>query len=123
MLGKVTAERLTGFFRAIIAPTVLLASLLIGEIALADCRKHPNWTAEECANVEKKKLFVGMTREMIDAEKPHSCVRDRHPAHSEPGMVQFLCYTQWDHSVPDHALPYIIHFQLTDGRVSTFSYN
>ena len=107
MLGKVTA-----FFTAIIA--VLLASLLIGAMAQANCRKHPNWTAEECANVEKKKLFVGMTREMIDAEKPHSC---------EPGMIQFLCYTQWDHSVPDHALPYIFHFQLTHGRVSTFSYN
>jgi len=96
----------------------LLASLLISSIAQANCCKHPNWTAEERANVEKKKLFVGMTREMIDAEKPHSCVRDRHPAHSEPGMVQFLCYTQSDHWMPDHALPYVLHFQFTDGRVS-----
>jgi hypothetical protein len=102
---------------------LLLGLSLIGATAQANCRKHPNWTPEECANVEKKKLFVGMTREMIDAEKPHSCVLDKHPAHKEPGMVSFGCYTQWDHSVPDHTLPYIIHFQFTDGRVSAFSYN
>jgi hypothetical protein len=58
---------------------LLLGSLLIGEIAQATRQKHPNWTAEECANVEQKKPFVGMTREMIDAEKPHSCVRDKLP--------------------------------------------
>jgi hypothetical protein len=102
---------------------LLLGSLLIGEIAQATRQKHPNCTAEECANVEQKKLFVGMTREMIDAEKSRSCVRDKHPAHREPDMIQFVCYTQWDHSVLDHALPYIIHFQFTDGRVSAFSYN
>ena len=64
-----------------------------------------------------------MTPEMFDDEKPHSCVLDKHPAHREEGMIQFACYTQWDHSALDHALPYIIHFQFTDGRVSAFSYN
>src|ERR1700688_4279069 len=104
--------------------TVLgLGSLLMGALAQATCQKHSNWTAEECANVEKKILFVGMTREMIVTEKPHSCVLDKHPAHREPGMIQFICYTQWDNSVLDHALPYIIHFQFTAGRVSAFSYN
>jgi hypothetical protein len=102
---------------------LLVGSLLIGAIAQAKCQKHPNWTAEECANVEKKILFVGMTREMIDSEKPHSCVLDKHPAHREPDMIQFVCYTQWDHSVLDHTVPYVIHFQFTDGRVSTFSYD
>jgi hypothetical protein len=38
-------------------------------------------------------------------------------------MIQFVCYMQWDHSALDHALPYIIHFEFTDGRVSAFSYN
>ena len=45
------------------------------------------------------------------------------PAHREPDMIQFVCYMQWDHSALDHALPYIIHFEFTDGRVSAFSYN
>jgi hypothetical protein len=62
-----------------------------GAIAQATCSKQLDWTAQECANVDKKKLFVGMTREMIDAEKPHSCVRGKLPAHREPGMIQFVC--------------------------------
>ncbi|HEV1992498.1 MAG TPA: hypothetical protein VGR34_06505 [Candidatus Dormibacteraeota bacterium] len=104
---------------------LLFASFLActGAMAQKICRKHPDWTAEECANVQAEKIFVGMTREMVDAEKPMSCVLDRHPTHREPGLVQFGCFTQWDHSVPDRAVPYIIHFQFTDGRVSAFSYN
>ena len=73
--------------------------------------------------MEEKKLFVVMTHEMIDAEKPHSRVLDMHPTHREPAMIQFVCYPHWDHSVLDHALPYIIHFQFTDGSVLAFPYN
>ncbi len=78
---------------------LLLGAMLIGAISQATCRKHLNWSQEECANVEKKKLFVGMTREMIDAEKPHSCVLDKHAAHREPDMIQFVCYVQYLHAI------------------------
>ena|SRR2546429_9093543 len=88
------------------------------------CKKHPEWTPGDCASVAKKKLFVGMTREMVDAEKPHSCVRDRHPAHREgPDELSFVCMTQWDHSEPDRTLPYMLHFRFADGRVAAFFYN
>jgi hypothetical protein len=109
--------------KLVIALTLLLVAGISAAAQSKVCRKHPEWTADECANVASKKLFVGMTREMVNAEKPHSCVLDRHPVHRQPGMVQFLCYTQWDHSMPDHTLPYILRFQFTDGRVSAFSYN
>jgi hypothetical protein len=64
-----------------------------------------------------------MTREMIDVEKPRACVRDRHPSHPQPDTVQFLCYSQWDHSEIDHPIPFMVHFQFIDGRVSAISYN
>jgi hypothetical protein len=64
------------------------------------CQKHSEWTAEECANVSEKKLFVGMTREMVNAEKPRSCFLDKHPR--DAGAVQFVCYAQWDRSEPEH---------------------
>jgi hypothetical protein len=105
---------------------LILLLALAGTAARAQskaCRKHPEWTTQECALVARKKLFVGMTREMIDAEKPRSCVRDRHPAHPEAGMVSFVCETQWDRSEPDHTLPFMLHFKLADGRVTAFFYN
>ena len=95
----------------------------IAKKQLACMEKHPAWTETECKNVSDRKPFVGMTREMIDAEKPHSCIFDKHPAHKEAGLVSFGCFTQWDHSTADRTLPYMIHFQMTDGRVSAFFYN
>jgi hypothetical protein len=109
--------------KLVLAVAILLVVGLPANAQSTVCQKHPNWTAEECANVVKKKLFVGMTQEMIDAEKPRSCVRDRHPSHREPDTVQFLCYTQWDHSELDHTLPFMVHFKFIDGRVSAISYN
>jgi hypothetical protein len=103
---------------------MLLGSLLIATGVMGQakvCRKHPEWTETECKNVADKKLFVGMTREMIDAEKPRNCIRDRHPR--DRGALQFICYSQWDRSEPEHLYPYLLHFELVDGRVSAFSYN
>ena len=62
-----------------------------------------------------------MTREMVNAEKPRSCVLDKHPR--DTGTLQFVCYVQWDRSEPEHLYPYFLHFKFIDGRVSAFFYN
>lgn len=113
-------------------PGMKITRVLILLLALAGttasqqkiCKKHPDWTAEECAKVASKKLFVGMTWEMINAEKPHSCVRNRHPANPQgPDAVSFICYAQWDHSEQDRIVPFMLHFKLAGGRVTEFFYN
>jgi hypothetical protein len=43
------------------------------------CAQHPTWSADDCLSVVEHRLFVGMTREMVLAERPLSCLRQTGP--------------------------------------------
>jgi hypothetical protein len=67
------------------------------------CAKHPTLTAGNCLDVAQHKLTIGITREMVLAEKPHACVhltndRDHRTKTLPAGSMLFECVTQWDHT-------------------------